>query len=148
MGWPLSTITRVPGWIDIPSGKVTRNTFFGSPSGSISTAATTGIPDSTRPSLPVKQTCLALASWPLRQNLVHGEKISCGCSPVAGGCACGGGVSAAFGAAFGLAFGGDGAGAGGVCANAAEPISAINRVVAATTANERAAGRAVADCNR
>src|ERR1700680_2063385 len=32
----------------MPSGKVTRRTFFGSFSGSIRTAATTGIPDSTR----------------------------------------------------------------------------------------------------
>ena len=44
-----------------------------------------------RASLPVKQTCLALGSggcpgWPLRQNLVQGEKISCtGCWPF---CAC------------------------------------------------------------
>src|SRR6516164_8135298 len=102
----------------MPRGKVTRSTFFGSFSGSINTAATTGIPDSTRPSLPVKQTCLALASWPLRQNLVQGEKTSCGSDP-AGACACGAGGSAALGAAFGagLAFG-----AGGDCANAAEPI--------------------------
>ena len=59
----------------MPSGKVTRNTFFGSFSGSIRTAATTGIPDSTRPSLPVKQTNLASASWPFRQNFVHGVKM-------------------------------------------------------------------------
>jgi hypothetical protein len=62
MGWPWSTITRVPGCSDMPRGKVTRSTFLGSFSGSISTAATTGMPDSTLPSLPVKQTCLALAS--------------------------------------------------------------------------------------
>src|SRR3989442_15132457 len=116
MGWPLSTITRVPGWIDIPRGKVTRSTFFGSFSGSISTAATTGIPDSTRPSLPVKQTCLAFASWPFRQNLVQGEKTSCGCS-ACGCCACGAGVSAgfagaAFGAALGAALGAAGGGGG------------------------------------
>src|SRR4029453_15580730 len=109
------------------SGNVTRKILFGSPSGSISTAATTGMPDSTRPSLPVKQTCLALASCPFRQNLVHGEKMSCGCS------ACGAGVSAGFcaGAAFGAAFGAalgaaGGAGVdivGGAWANAAEPIN-------------------------
>src|ERR671922_60129 len=118
MGWPLSTITRVPGWIDMPSGSVMRSTFLGSPSGSISTAATTGIPDSTRPSLPVKQTCLALASWPFRQNLVQGDQTSCGCSPPDCCCAAGGaaeaepdgaaGLGAAFGAA--LAFGAGGAG--------------------------------------
>src|SRR5271155_5971319 len=73
-------ITRVPCASCMPSGSVTRKTFFASPSGSISTAATTGIPDSMRASLPVKQTCLGLlASCPLRQNLVHGEKINCGC---------------------------------------------------------------------
>src|SRR5436305_7318730 len=151
MGWPLSTITRVPGWIDMPSSNVTRSTFFGSFSGSISTAATTGMPDSTRPSLPVKQTCLALASWPLRQNLVQGENMSCGCSP-AGAWACGAGVSAGFGAAWlfgdGFAFGGGAGGALGDWAKAAEPISAAIRVVAAATTNVRAAGRAGADCNR
>src|SRR5215208_5619992 len=109
IGWPWSTMTRVPGCNDMPSGKVTRRIFFGSFSGSINTAATTGMPDSTRPSLPVKQTCLALASWPLRQNLVQGEKMSCGCS-LAGGCCSGVGAGAgagAFGAAlpFGGAFG-------------------------------------------
>ena len=66
-------ITRVPGCSDMPSGSVTRRILRGSPSGSISTAATTGWPDSTRPSLPVKQTCLAFASCPFRQNLVQGE---------------------------------------------------------------------------
>jgi hypothetical protein len=40
-----------------------RNSFFGLFSGSISTALTTGMPDSFRPSLPVKQ--------PVRQNFVH-----------------------------------------------------------------------------
>src|SRR5262250_3478269 len=72
----------------MPRGKVTRSTFFGSFSGSIRTAETTGMPDSTRPSLPVKQTCLALASWPLRQNLVQGEKTSCGSAPCCAGCCC------------------------------------------------------------
>ncbi len=157
MGWPLSTITRVPGWIDMPRGKVTRSTFFGSFSGSISTAATTGMPDSTRPSLPVKQTCLALASWPFRQNLVHGEKMSCGCSAWACGCGCcacgaAGGAGAAFGAALGAALGAAGAAgaglAGGAWANAAEPINAVSMVVAAATANAHAAGRAGAKTNR
>src|SRR5262249_1209174 len=78
MGLPLSMITRVPALIDIPSGKVTRRIFLGSFSGSIRTAATIGMPDSARPSLPVKQTCLAFASWPLRQNLAQLEKISSG----------------------------------------------------------------------
>src|SRR5205807_9007784 len=123
----------------------------------ISTAATTGMPDSTRPSLPVKQTCLALASWPLRQNLVQGEKTSCGsAAPAAAGacaCACGAGASAGFGAwAFGAAlgaFGADGAGgAGGVCATAATPISAESKVVAAAMANARAADRAGPGTNR
>ena len=157
MGWPLSTITRVPGWIDMPSGKVTRSTFFGSFSGSISTAATTGMPDSTRPSLPVKQTCLALASWPFRQNFVHGEKISCGCSACACGC-CGAGISAgfcvgaAFGAAFGAALGAAGAAgagvAGGAWAKATEPINAVSMVVATAMASTHAAGRAGAKTNR
>src|SRR6476660_288800 len=149
IGWPLSTITRVPGWIDMPSGNVTRSTFFGSFSGSISTAATTGMPDSTRPSFPVKHTCLALASWPFRQNLVQGEKMSCGCSPCACGCwACGaaGCAGAAFGAALGAALGAAGAGvaggAGGACAKATEAINAVSMVVAAATANAHAAGRA------
>jgi hypothetical protein len=39
-----------------------RNSFFGLFSGSISTALTTGMPDSFRPSLPVKQTWLALTA--------------------------------------------------------------------------------------
>src|SRR5262245_28382601 len=60
----------------MPRGKVTRSTFFGSFSGSISTAATTTMPDSTRPSLPVKHTFLAPASW--RQNLVQGENFNWG----------------------------------------------------------------------
>src|SRR5262249_5904820 len=146
MGWPLSTITRVPGWIDMPSGNVTRSTFFGSFSGSISTAATTGIPDSTRPSFPVKQTCLALASCPFRQNLVQGEKMSCGCSACAcacGCCACGAAGSAGFcaGAALGAALGAAGAGvADGACAKAIEVLNAVSMVVAAATANAHAAG--------
>ena len=65
-------ITRVPWTSCMPSGSVTRKIFFGSPSGSMMTAAITGWPDSMRPSLPVKQTCFALASWPFRQNFVHG----------------------------------------------------------------------------
>src|SRR6266436_5046733 len=150
MGWPLSTITRVPGWIDMPSGKVTRSTFFGSFSGSIRTAATTGMPDSTRPSLPVKQTCLAFASWPFRQNFVQGEKVSCGCSACACGCcgACGAGISAGLGAgaAFGAALGAAGAAgaglAGGAWAKAAELINAVSMVVAAAMASAHAAGRA------
>src|SRR5262250_3354520 len=114
----------------MPSGNVTRSTFFGSFSGSISTAATAGIPDSTRPSLPVKQICkifMALASSPFclalasppRQNLVHGEKVSCGCSACACGCrcACGAAVSAGFcaGAGFGTGFGAAQCGEHGRC---------------------------------
>src|ERR1700745_1772983 len=122
----------------MPRGNVTRSTFFESFSGSISTAATTGIPDSARPSLPVKQIrkifmalasspfCLALASPP-RQTLVHGEKVSCGCSACACGCccACGG---AAFGAALGAALGAAGVmggGAGGAWAQAAEAVTVV-----------------------
>src|SRR3982074_1336523 len=140
----------------MPSGRVTRSTFFGSLSGSINTAATTGMPDSTRPSLPVKQTCLALASWPFRQNLVQGEKMSCGCSP-AGACACGwapgapgasaGPFGTAFGAALGGALGAAGGGAGGFWAKTPEVINAVSMVVAAATANARAAGRAGAKTN-
>src|SRR2546423_14244830 len=110
----------------MPSGNVTRSTFFGSFSGSINTAATTGMPDSTRPSFPVKQTCLALASWPFRQNLVQGEKTSCGCSDCACGCCACGAASAgfcagtAFGAALGAALGAGAGGAGGGCGEAME----------------------------
>src|SRR5262245_46920089 len=112
-------MARVPGCSDMPSGSVTRRILRVSPSGSISTAATTGWPVSTRPSLPVKQTCLALASCPLRQNLVQGENTSCGCSPCccccAGGaaCACGVGAGGALGCALGAAFGGGAFGAEG-----------------------------------
>src|SRR5262249_48072270 len=115
----------------MPSGKVTRRTFLGSFSGSISTAATTGMPDSTRPSFPVKQTCFALASCPFRQNFVHGEKMSCGCSPCAGACVCAcapgasgfcaGGVAAFGAAAFGCALGAGGAG-GGLAEEEEEPM--------------------------
>src|SRR6267142_729149 len=98
----------------MPSGKVTRSIFLGSPSGSISTAATTGIPDSTRPSLPVKQTCLAPCSCPFRQNFVQGEKISCGSAPC---CSCGGGGGG--GAAFCWALPLVWFFAGGVCATEA-----------------------------
>src|SRR5262252_9831666 len=155
----------------MPSGKVTRSTFVGSFSGSISTAATTGIPDSARPSLPVKQICkifMALASSPFclalasppRQNLVHGEKVSCGCSACACGCccACGAAVSAGFcaGAGFGTGFGAAlgavgvmGAGdAGAAWAKAAEQINAVSMVVAAATENVHAVGRAGAKTNR
>jgi hypothetical protein len=38
----------------------------------ISTAATTGMPDSTRPSLPMKQICPAFGSCPFWQTLVQG----------------------------------------------------------------------------
>src|SRR5262249_29486595 len=75
----------------MPSGSVTRRIFFVSPSASISTAATTGWPVSTAPSLPVRQTRLALASWPwpFGHTLVHAEKLSFGCSPCACcGCCC------------------------------------------------------------
>src|SRR4029453_5514407 len=118
----------------MPRGKVTRSTFFGSFSGSINTAAITGMPDSTRPSLPVKQTCLALASWPFRQNLVHGEKISCGCGAAGSGGFCAG---AAFGAALGAALGTAGAAggglAGGAWADAAETINEVRIAVSAAT---------------
>src|SRR5437879_3121322 len=138
----------------MPRGRVTRSTFLGSFSGSISTAATTGMPDSTRPSLPVKQTCLALASWPFRQNLVQGEKMSWGCSP---GCACGAGASVgtggaafgvALGAGLGAALGAGACGAGGVWAKLADPISAVNKAVVDAMANARAAGRAGAETIR
>src|SRR5215204_5993549 len=130
----------------MPSGRVTRSTFLGSPSGSIKTAATTGMPDSTRPSLPVKQTCLALASWPLRQNLVQGEKMSCGCSPAGGCCSeVGAGAGAgAFGAAlpFGAAFG------AGACADAVDAATNVSIAVASTTASALATGRTGANTMR
>src|SRR5262249_9519517 len=85
-----------------------RRIFFGSPSGSIKTAATTGIPDSTEPSLPVRQIRLALASWPLGHTLVQGEKVRFGgCSPC---CGCPGA------APFGWLGGGLGVVAFGCCA--------------------------------
>ena len=113
----------------MPSGSVTRSTFFGSPSGSMTTAATTGWPDSIRPSLPVKQICLALGSGgrpgtlaldaefrPGRIDQVdllfavgqprQGLQLPAG--RPAGRPARG---ADAFGAAFGLAFGAPGAGA-------------------------------------
>ena len=104
MGWPSSMITRVPGGIDMPSGNVTRSTFFGPvlPARS-APLATTGMPDSTRPSLPVKQTCLGLGSWPFWQTLVQGVQVSCGCSRRSAGA--GLGVSWALGVGFGLALG-------------------------------------------
>src|SRR5260370_32636423 len=170
IGWPLSTITRVPGWSDMPSGSVTRSTFVESCSGWISTAATTGIPDYARPSLPVKQICkifMALASSPFclalasppRQNLVHGEKVSCGCSACACGCccACGAGVSAGFcaGAAFGAALGAAlcaagvvGARGGRAWADTAAPGNAVSMVVAAATENVHAVGPACAKTDR
>ncbi len=52
---------------------MTRRIFFGSPSGSISTAATTGMPVSRRASLPVKQTCLALVVLVLEAELHPGR---------------------------------------------------------------------------
>ena len=54
-----------------------------SPSISMIATLTTSRPDSTRPSLTVTQTRLALGSASLLQSLTHGEKISCGCSPAA-----------------------------------------------------------------
>src|ERR1700687_2049250 len=123
-------MTRVPWTSCMPSGSVTRRIFFGSPSGSIRTAATTGMPDSMRASLPVQQTCLALGSlfWPLRQNLVHGEKINwtcCSACPCAGACCCASGAGAAGAAGFAAGFfgggraggvlGGGGGGGGGGC---------------------------------
>src|SRR5690242_1441677 len=97
------------------------------------------MPDSTRPSLPVKHTCLAPASWPFRQNLVHGEKMSCGsaaacCSAGAAGaplgCGCAAGGALALGAA---AFG------TGVCAST---DGTTNIVVANARTNAQATGRA------
>src|SRR5438874_10004973 len=135
-------MTRVPGWSAIPSGNVTRSIFFGSFSGSIRTAATTGIPDSARPSFPVKQTCLASACCPFRQNFVHGEKMSWGCSPPCGW-ACWGlddwagfgagaaGLEAALGAGCVLGAGG----AGGVWANALKPIHTFSTLTVVMIVN-------------
>src|SRR5215213_10167662 len=123
----------------MPSGKVTRRIFFGSFSGSINPAATTGMPDSTRPSLPVKQTCLAFASCPFRQNLVHGEKISWGCS-AAGGC-CSAGAGAGAGAAFGCALPFGAAFGAGAWEYDVEADTNESIVVAITTASARATGR-------
>src|SRR6185436_10991009 len=103
MGWPSSMMTRVPGGSDTPSGTVTRRTFFSCPSGAITTAPTTGSPDSRRPPLPVKQTCLGLGSGLVWQTLVHGAYRSCGCSRCSAGA--GLGVSWALGWALGCALG-------------------------------------------
>ena len=51
-----------------------------SPSISMIATLTTSRPDSTRPSLTVTQTRLALGSGSLLQSLTQGEKISCGAS--------------------------------------------------------------------
>jgi hypothetical protein len=73
MGGCWSTMTRVPYCSCNGLGRVMRNSFLGSPSGSIRAAAMTGWPASVRASLPVKQTCLAASSLPLPQNFAHGE---------------------------------------------------------------------------
>src|SRR5262249_32907853 len=101
------------------------------------------MPDSTRPSLPVKQTCLALASWPFRQNLVQGEKMSCGSAPCCAGCCCcccslttgGGGPFCTF-LAFPVSF----FCVGGVVW--ARTAGTVNIVVASANTNAQATGRA------
>src|SRR5262245_44583348 len=111
----------------MPRGSVTRSVLRGSPSGSISTAATTGNPVSTAPSRPVRQTALAFASWPFGHTFVHGEKLSLGCSPC--GCA---GASPPLGCAFGTGALGCAFGAG-AWANACD----ISTPAAAKTTNAR-----------
>src|SRR6478672_9482815 len=81
IGCPLSTNTRVPGWIDIPSGRLTRSVLL-FPCPSTSSAATTTIPESTRPSLDVVQVCLP--SRDVSQDLLQDENESNGCSPTTG----------------------------------------------------------------
>src|SRR5215475_14187308 len=115
----------------MPSGSVTRSVLRGSPSGSISTAATTGNPVSTAPSRPVRQTALAFASWPFGHTLVQGEKLSFGCSP----CGCCGAASPPFGCVFGTGAFGCGCGpfGAGAWANACD----ISTPAAANTTNAR-----------
>src|SRR6266699_978046 len=87
-GDPESTIKRVPYCRLTPYGRLMRRSFFCSPSISMIATLTTKRPDSTRPSLTVTQTFLALGSASLLQSLTHGEKISCGCSPLPCACCC------------------------------------------------------------
>ena len=75
-------ITRVPCCSCMPSGTVTRSTF-GPPSGSNNCTIATGMPFSSRPSFVMTQTCLLFVSGPLPQTFIHGEYMSCGCSPAA-----------------------------------------------------------------
>src|SRR6186997_3447242 len=87
-----------------------------SPSISMIATLTTSNPDSTRPSLTVTQTRLALGSASLLQSFTQGEKINCGCSPFCvcccGGADCGAGACWACGD-FGAGLAGAGlAGAG------------------------------------
>src|SRR5258708_4736576 len=117
-----SMTMRLPNCSITGEGKVTRSIFFGCPSGSTSTAATTGCPASVRASVPVKQTCLELASGLLSQNLAQGENtslgISAGAAPDAPGagaaCAAGGACWAAGDAGRGAAGFAGAAGRGGL----------------------------------
>src|SRR6266851_8366008 len=74
----LSMMMRVPYCSCNGLGSVTRNSFLGSPSGSIRAAATTGWPASVRASLPVKQTSLAPGSLPFPQNFAMANRWSAG----------------------------------------------------------------------
>jgi hypothetical protein len=101
---------------------VTRRIFFGSPSGSMMTAAMTGW--RTRAAVRGETDLLGAASSPFRQNLVQGAgsaELLVGGLGASGGssdrqpascCAAGPGLWAAFGAAFGGALGHYGRGAG------------------------------------
>src|SRR5215469_8825992 len=138
---------RVPGCTIIPSGTVMRSILLGEPSCSTTTAPMIIIPLSgRRPSLPVKQTCLASAASPFAQTLVHGEYISCGTSLPAGAAACApaAGGAVGCGAALGCAcaFGAGGAGALGAGAGACAPASVGAASSISITANARAEGRA------
>ena len=95
-GWPWSTISAraVLQRDAVAAGSCAAASSARRPCSMIATL-TTSRPDSMRPSLPVKQTRLAFGSASLLQNLTHGEKINCGCSPPCGlgllrrrGCCC------------------------------------------------------------
>src|SRR6187551_1783245 len=125
-----------------------------SPSISMIATLTTSSPDSTRPSLTVTQTRLALGSASLLQSLTHGEKISCGSadcaaccwSAAAGGgaaccccgwgggcCGCACGLAAGLGGGFGVGFGW--AGCGGACASDTDTTVTANSATMANAAS-------------
>src|SRR6185295_13119617 len=126
-GCSLSSVTRVPWGICMPSGSVMRRSFFSSPCCSISAAPARNWPVSSRTSVTVRQTCFTAGAPAgcLGQILVQGECTTggccgcctaccCGCCCCCCGCCCTGCFcfSCFFGALI-VAFGGAAGGAGG-----------------------------------